>query len=70
MYTVTTNTWENAESKKPWRNRNVLVLFDDGTLGIAKWNGMYWTGQHDMRFIRQEEITHFYIFDKPCTDNN
>ena len=64
MDTVLTNEWTDAEHKKPWRNRLVIVRFEDGSLGVAKWNGAYWVGQHDMRFVRTDKITHFYIFEK------
>lgn len=37
--------------------------FEDGSYGYAKWNGMYWVGQHDMRLTRTEKITHFYVFE-------
>ena len=61
--TILTNEWTDATTKKPWKDRAVIIRFEDGTLGIGKWNGMYWVGQHDMRFIRTDKITHFYIFE-------
>ena len=62
--TITTNEWTRAEDKKPFINRPVLVHFDDDTFGIARWNGYYWVGQHNMRLMRNVEVTHWYMFDK------
>ena len=61
--TILTNEWTDATTKKPWKGRLVSIRFEDGSYGYAKWNGMYWVGQHDMRLIRTDKITHFYVFE-------
>lgn len=64
MAAILTNEWYDATEQKPWKGRLVLVRFGDGTLHVAKWNGTEWVGQHDMRFLRTDGITHWYIFEK------
>lgn len=67
---VTTNEWTNASTHKPPIGREVLVKFADGHKAVAKYNGMYWTGQYGMRFMRTEEITRFYIYEKDNEDDD
>ena len=65
MITVVTNEWMDAELNKPWKDRLVLCHLDNDTFVVAKWNGMYWVGQHGIRLSEEiHEVTHFYIFEK------
>lgn len=64
--TVTTNEWIDSTLKKPWKDRLVLCRMSDDTFAVAKWNGLYWVGQHNMRLDEtvKRRVTHFYIFEK------
>lgn len=65
MNAINTDEWTNAEWRKPWKGRLVLCRLDDDTFVVAKWNGMYWVGQHGMRLIEEvHQVTHFYVFEK------
>ena len=70
MDCIITNTWTNASTHKPPIGREVLAKFADGHKAVAKWNGMYWVGQHGMRFMYTEEITSFYIYDLDREDDD
>lgn len=70
MDCIITNTWTNASTRKPPIGREVLAKFADGHKAVSKWNGMYWLGQHGMRFMHTEEITRFYIYDLDREDDD
>lgn len=62
--TLYTNEWIDANLHKPWKDREVLLRFSDNIKLVGKWNGFYWTDQHGVRFIREEIVTHFYIYER------
>lgn len=69
--TLITNTWLDATVSKPWRNREVLVKFDDGNKKVARWNGYYWVDQHGMsRLDRFSHVVKFYIYELENEDDN
>ena len=58
------NAWISAIWHKPPKDRKVLARFEDGHEAVAKWNGMYWVGQYDMKFSTKESIMAFLIYEK------
>lgn len=60
---IVTNEWTKADRIKPPRRRLVLVRFDDDTYGLARWNGAYWVGQHNMRLMRMDKVEWWYMFE-------
>lgn len=70
--TITTNEWTDAEKRKPWAKREVLVLMSDGTKRVLYWNGMYWvdpvTKIIQRWFDGGVHPVMFYVFEKPPKD--
>lgn len=65
MKAVMTKTWMSASGIKPWPNRVVLVRLSDGSVDVAKWNGLYWSTQNGRPYRYDGgEITHYYIFER------
>lgn len=61
-YSITTNEWTDARRTPPI-GREVLAKFADGHKAVAKWNGMYWGGQHGMRFMLGDDVVRYYMYD-------
>ena len=68
MRTITINEWTDATTHKPWQGRVVIVRTSTGAMLVARWNGKLWINATQVSCIGdiyiQEEITHFYIFEK------
>jgi len=64
ILTIIENAWTSATRRKPPIGREVLAIFADGHKAVAKWNGFYWVGQHNMRFTQGDSITHYLLFEK------
>jgi hypothetical protein len=61
--TLCTNTWYDVRYRKPFKNREVLVKFNDGLFGTARWCGWAWVGQAGLE-ITTHNVTHFYMYEK------
>lgn len=74
-YTITTNDWTDAESKKPIVGRNCIVVCENGNQYLAIWNGFYWinanSGLRNMEngLTTKSKIIAWYMYEKYNPNN-